>query len=408
LNHLFQNLTQQQHLLLCSSLPETDPSNLKSPLKDIKDWDGLLARLRENATLPLFYQHLSQHDLLQLIPEEIREKMKVAKQRTAMRNLKFIQVFTELAESFQEQKIEFLPVKGITYLYEIYHDPSLRPMIDIDLLIREKDIPKVKSLMTGLEAQQHTGLHSEFLNGFMHHIPPFVYKHTLLEFHTRFFRKTSPYSLSPEAAWKTSVEGPLYQQQVRLLYPEYHLVYITLHAYNHLLHGKFKLIWLTDVIRYTYKKDIDWKKISSLLKTDADQKAFYGMMGMAGALGQVGLPGEINKNLKDDWTQVTLKALNNHIKGMPHDAPEGVFRWMNKLDKDDRKSFVKDILFPSRAFLEKKYRIKNHWAIMILYPYHALYKLLQGGWYLFKKMLKGINSQTKPKGKRRNSVTAED
>ena len=306
-----------------------------------------------------------------------------------MKNLKLIQVFSEVTGRFLQKGIEVMPLKGITYLYRFYEDPSRRPMLDIDLLVREEDIPRIHQVMEELGARQRTGMHSDFLDSLMHHLPPMTYKGAMIEFHTRFFRKTSSFSLSAESAWRESQEAELFNQKVRILKPECHLVYITLHAWNHMVKGRFKLIWLADVIRYLQKTEIDWKHVLPLLQNEADRRAFYGMMGLAERLEQVTLPREIQNNLKEEWTDEAGEALENHLEDVPFDSTRAVFRSIEKLKGKERLRYMRDIVFPSRAFLRKKYK----GPFVLLYPYHAVSKVLEGIGYLFRRMRECVNAR---------------
>lgn len=299
-----------------------------------------------------------------------------------MKNLRLIQVFSEVTGKFFQKGIEVIPLKGITYLYRIYKDPSERPMVDIDLLVREKDVPRILQLMAEMGARQRTGMHSDFLDSLMHHLPPMTYKGVMIEFHTRFFRKTSSFSLSAESAWRESREKDLFNQKVRILNPELHLIYIVLHAWNHLVGGRFKLIWLGDVIRYIQQAEFDWQQVLPLLQNEPDRKAFYGMMGLAEKLDQVSLPEEIHKNLRGEWTREARQALENHLEEVPFDSTRAVFRSVEKLKGKKKLRYIWDILFPSKAFLRKKY---GNGPVFLHYPYHMFSKILQGLWYYLRK-----------------------
>lgn len=64
----------------------------------------------------------------------------------ALSNQKRIDFFISLVKELNREGIEALPVKGIDLLLRAYpHSLGLRPMSDIDLLIHEKDIPKVRA-----------------------------------------------------------------------------------------------------------------------------------------------------------------------------------------------------------------------------------------------------------------------
>ncbi|MBL7132205.1 MAG: nucleotidyltransferase family protein [Candidatus Omnitrophica bacterium] len=60
--------------------------------------------------------------------------------------------FKHIVDAFEGRNIELVPIKGTAFLLDnIYADKSyLRPMCDIDLLIRKKSLPLVKETLKGL------------------------------------------------------------------------------------------------------------------------------------------------------------------------------------------------------------------------------------------------------------------
>lgn len=115
-------------------------------------------------------------------------------------------------------------------------------------------------------------------------------------------------------------------------------------------------------------------KALSLLQNDSDKKAFYSMMGLAESLNQVELPVQLKKRLREKWTNQAWQALSNHLQGLRSMQKEAVFSDLEKLGTKAKVRYISAILFPSPAFMRKKYKTKNRFLVMGLYPYHTVRK----------------------------------
>jgi hypothetical protein len=368
-------------LFLQAALPHPDREKLAGQLQAVTDWNETTQNLQQEGILPFFYQNLKNLDLAHLLPISIKEKIKDRLRREAMHQLHQDSVFTELAGLFNQNDIPFIPIKGLTLRHQVYSNPSLRPMLDLDLLIKPEDTEKITTLIKKLGARQGAGLHSEYLNSLQHHTPPMQYKNTLIEFHTRLFEKTKLYGISTQNAWSKIQSSIILNKEINMLPPEINLVYIAMHAYKHLIRTRFKLIWLTDVCLCLQNNTIDWYEVKDMLQSEADEKAFHGMMGLIAELGQFNFPDEIQAKLRPEWTRETKRALEKHLKGERSNQKAGVINALGRLDNQGKIKFITSVLFPSREFMKKKYKTNNPVLIGIFYPWHTFAKISEGLWY---------------------------
>lgn len=65
------------------------------------------------------------------------------------RNILAQKQFTDIADEFNKNNISFIPIKGIALLNLVYKDTAERFMEDVDILVKEKDLVKIHSVMTG-------------------------------------------------------------------------------------------------------------------------------------------------------------------------------------------------------------------------------------------------------------------
>lgn len=56
----------------------------------------------------------------------------------------------EIGEALQSQNVEAIPIKGVSYLGWLYPDPALRPMSDIDMLVRPSAHEQAAGVLTSI------------------------------------------------------------------------------------------------------------------------------------------------------------------------------------------------------------------------------------------------------------------
>lgn len=96
----------------------------------------------------LFYLAVKDH--LKLIPPTILQALINSYHRTIADNLKKSEEYQDIYRVFEEKDIPLVPIKGIALLSDIYSESLARPMIDIDVLVREVDISKACDILREL------------------------------------------------------------------------------------------------------------------------------------------------------------------------------------------------------------------------------------------------------------------
>ena len=57
------------------------------------------------------------------------------------------QKFLDLYHIFKEKKISFIPIKGVSILEDLYCKLPVRPMVDVDVLVKKEDLPGVAAIL---------------------------------------------------------------------------------------------------------------------------------------------------------------------------------------------------------------------------------------------------------------------
>jgi hypothetical protein len=119
------------------------------PLNDL-DWEYVLAAANRQGVAPLLRQRLADRSSTK-IPDAIRVRLDQAYWATHFRNRTLHLRLLDIQRECAREGIRLMPLKGALMAWGFYPQPSLRPMSDLDLLVREDDLDACGALLRRLE-----------------------------------------------------------------------------------------------------------------------------------------------------------------------------------------------------------------------------------------------------------------
>jgi hypothetical protein len=134
-------------LALCARA-ESHPAfdqELADQLRGFTEWKELPAQAEAHGMAPLLWHHLRNARVQ--VPEETARILRGLYLRHRVNNQIHARVLMEILGILGEAGIQPQVLKGLALAYQYYPDPALRPVSDIDLLVRQCDfIPALKLL----------------------------------------------------------------------------------------------------------------------------------------------------------------------------------------------------------------------------------------------------------------------
>jgi hypothetical protein len=237
--------------------------DLEALTSGLLDWGWILRRAENERLGALLHVVLSPLG----IPAPIKNRLRSAWVSGRRQYLLGSQQLTRVLAVFGQEGAPVIPLRGPALADLLYRDPGLRPFTDLDLLVREADVPRALSLLSGL--------------GYRHMEAGLSLTHELTWRHAASFVAEAPEEIPidlhwgmvdypgvvPAAAippqdlwdWAARVEGP-YGVRWELC-PEDLLIYLALHlAVHHALSG---LIWQIDLalLIHRYADTLDWNTV---------------------------------------------------------------------------------------------------------------------------------------------------
>ncbi len=152
-----------------------DSENTLIPVLTPEAWNDLFELAEKQGVACYLYYALKQKKSEDVIPEEWLRKIRIQLMRFSINNIKHLNELEELSLLFEKIGITAIFLKGSHLAFHVYPSPSLRPMDDIDIIVKEDDIPKISAAL--IESGYCNDYYTlENIKKYHRHLPPFTKK----------------------------------------------------------------------------------------------------------------------------------------------------------------------------------------------------------------------------------------
>ena len=231
----------------------------------------------------LFYRQIrSQNFPSELIPADDRNRLRGAYRNLATRNASLFSNVLVVLKSLADNQLPVIALKGLSLAQSVYGDIALRPMNDVDLLVKEQDLVRAGRILLALGYRQEFPAWESAVKIY-HHLPPFTAKSgAKLELHWNIVTPDSPIQVDLDGLWERARFIKVDHAEVRALSLEDSLLHLCIHACFHLRTG-LDLIPICDIaglIRASGDK-VDWPQVIERAAEWGSQKCVYLMLLLA-------------------------------------------------------------------------------------------------------------------------------
>ena len=120
----------------------------------VEDPDLLIETAIREGLAGLLYKNLLDEDAFHVLSREQGERLESFYYKTLRFNLQLIRDLRQILCRLNEKGLDVVLLQGIILLTEIYQDPGLRPMTDMDLWVRERHYPGFAAIIPDLGYQE--------------------------------------------------------------------------------------------------------------------------------------------------------------------------------------------------------------------------------------------------------------
>lgn len=255
-------------------------------------WQKVLDRAVEGEVEGLLYRRLSSKSLAPAVPDSVLQKLKDLYFCSAMCNRKVRDDAGAVLGALRRNGIEVAVLKGAYLAEAVYRDVALRPMTDIDLLVRSSELARAEKILVELGFGSGQRPDVDATRALHHHLTPFKGTGTTtVEVHWNIEQPNSPFSIDIEGLWHRARPSVVAGVHVLGLGPADLLLHLCTHAsYHHRFgidhrHG-IALKHLHDIafVATELRDEIDWTELVAIANADGRARYIYATFVLVSAM----------------------------------------------------------------------------------------------------------------------------
>jgi hypothetical protein len=252
-------LRREWPLLLDSCSLPRDPAKISVRANEIHDADSFICLAEAHGVLGHFAAVLGGLPGFQ-IPSSFLDSLRVHQRAHLLANLAMTAELFRILELFRQSEIECVVVKGPVLSLRAYGEPAVRHYADLDLLLRQKNIPRAAEILVA--AGHDSRISGEVIRGGK---IPGEYRFRgqsskiILELHTERTLRYFPLPLPIEEYFQNKTSMSLDGRPVPALSAEHEFVLISVHGATHFWE---RLMWISDVAAMAHNHpELNWNYI---------------------------------------------------------------------------------------------------------------------------------------------------
>jgi hypothetical protein len=342
------------------------------------DWDSLSDRVEAERLGPLLHGTFAH---AAFIPAPVAERWRRAQRMTAAFYVVWSASLVRVCNALAQAKIPVIVLKGAALAETVYDKPSLRPLADVDILVRHEHVrATVEILQANGYLPPRVAESEEYTLDFENELPILPRNPVGITIDIHWSLLDSPYyqrALSHDWFWQSSRPFTRYGE-ARTLGPEAQLLHLSAHLMVH-HHGKGTL-WLYDIVELLrrYRTELDWERtLEEARRCELVESLRRTVERAVGELGAGIDPGRhaqivqmhVSNAEQNVFAHPTIgKARAEHFWNDVITLPT----WRTRL------SYIRHRIAPSAAFMRQRYQLQGSAWLPFYYPYRWLF----GAWRL--------------------------
>jgi hypothetical protein len=305
---------------------------------------------------PFIYYCLKRYENNPHVSDETVTGLERVYYRTAISNIKKLDSATRMLEIFHREGIFAIPLKGMALIETVYKNPAIRPMADIDLMIRREDTHKIKHILTNM-GYPYIDDHRGCIN-FQDN------ENEVFDLHAQFTKFDVLFCVDYEEIYsrlrKIEFNG---QIQVGILCPEHQLIHIALHLAPGLYTG-LNVMNLIDMCCLISDQDglFDWDYLAGFSMRSKMNPYIVGPLYLCTHLFNQEIPESVLKILQDCLSRRRRTYIhNNYFASILDEGSSGLRIFIERVkwavEFSQKMKLVRMALFPDRQEMTQRYGV---------------------------------------------------
>ncbi len=358
------------------------------------EWEAALWVVYWQNALPWLAQRV--HAAKIMLPEGVNGRLQTINSASRERTEVMLEACTEILAAFQQAGIETILLKGAVLAPLVYPDPFQRPLADLDLLIRPKDVAASREIMLNQLSYRYYSRSAEdevYLRGERKtniwapdNVHPVEVHFTLREEYAGI-----GYELA-EVMWRESAERPYWQNTTaRIPNPAALLLHVCAHTTSDWIIQRGRLMHIDDIRQLCAQmKPEDWQTFGQLVQPGT-ARFIYPALAFVGKYTQLDIPTNMLNSLREDCPPALLAWLT-HTGLAEASESNPTNRSGIGLDIARRlaRSRLDMVRFWLRSFFPRRYNLAKRYPKLVETPFWWLGYLLinlDRVWHMARKVI---------------------
>jgi len=299
-----ESVCPEKRLLICcarTQLPPKFAEEIRKLAALRLDWDFLFDEATGNSLRPFVARHLSAC-ATEIVPPQQLKRLSDAVRANTARCLFLTAELIKVMDGFRDAGISAVPYKGPVAAVQAYEDITLREFEDLDIIVRQQDMPRVNEVLTGLGYRLafpwilSPNAGSSLVPGEYRYLDHS--RRMVVEVHTERTLRHFPIPPDLDDLSRHLVPVFLCGREIRTFAPEDALVLLCIHGSKDFWE---RISWIADIaelIRACPK--LDWNAVSHRADSWKARRILHLGLALASEMLDAPLPDEIGALVKQD------------------------------------------------------------------------------------------------------------
>jgi hypothetical protein len=321
-------------------------------------WDRLAGEAERHDLTPWLHRWSGTHP--SAVPAPIRENLKARAAALASRNLILADELAAILHALDRRGIRCAPLRGFALTHYLPDSPSVRPMGDLDLLVRREDYAGLREALTQL-GYVETDRRPGFAEAYSYTLEFVKNRHGWITVEPHWTIAYPPFmdSIDMHGVWKRCRRGTVAGVETWLLSPEDFLVNLCWHLHHK--GAEAPLLWwheLDQLLRH-HAQDLDWTRLVATIGPGAHAGLPAGVLATLANMFGSPIPSQAMIALERAASSPGRLGTRLFTGPLNVDGAESLAQLRAIKGFGARSAYAWSILFPSREFMMKRYQPSN-------------------------------------------------
>ncbi len=305
-------------------------------------WPLVLDFCSRHGVALLLYEALKTKETL--LPDSVRSILSGTYFQSAIRSQRFESELQALSELFDDNRIPFIPLKGVVLSQWLYHDPAIRPGVDLDILVPGTQFERAVNILQKRGYQTEPGWHPVYTlasKRTSHHRSLYhPQRRVAVELHHNLSSRCRSNFLDISHFWQNSTKARVGKHEYLMMSLTDHILYLSIHNANH--HWG-SLLHLNDLATLMVQNpDVDWQQVLDQSQRLGCRKRVLIGMALLRMIFKLDLPVIVVKAIEHDadshkiagWAYRELFKAGEEKSFLPHHSrldPLIADRWQHRV-----------------------------------------------------------------------------